>query len=55
MEALIVMTILYEVIGIFIIILLIFPSLLKYVGFNKTGIVLSIVLHFLGGYLMFFS
>jgi hypothetical protein len=55
MEALVIFTILSEVIGIYIVILLIFPNLLTYVGYNKTGIVLSIAFHFLGGYLMFFS
>jgi hypothetical protein len=55
MDVLVVLTILSEVLGIYILILLIFPNLLTYVGYNKTGIVLSIVFHFLGGYLMFFS
>jgi hypothetical protein len=54
MEAAVIFTILYEVIGIFFIILLIIPSLLSYVGLNKTGLVLTIMLHFLGGYIMFF-
>jgi hypothetical protein len=55
MDVLVILTILSEVIGIYIVILLIFPNLLEYVGYNKTGIVLSIAFHFLGGYLMFFS
>ena len=55
MESFAVLTILYEVLGIFFIILLVVPSLLEYVGLNKTGLVLTIAFHFLGGYLMFFS
>lgn len=55
MESLVIFTILYEVFGIFFFILLVFPNLLEYVGFSKTGLVLTIAFHFLGGYLMFFS
>jgi hypothetical protein len=55
MELLVIATILTEVLGIYIFILLLFPNLLDYVGLNKTGLVLTIAFHFLGGYLMFFS
>jgi hypothetical protein len=55
MELLVIITILTEVLGIYILILLVFPNLLTYVGYNKTGLVLTIAFHFLGGYLMFFS
>jgi hypothetical protein len=55
MDVLVILTILSEVIGIYIVILLIFPNLLEYVGYNKTVIVLSIAFNFLGGYFIFFS
>jgi hypothetical protein len=55
MEILTVVTILAEVLGMYILILVVFPNLLEYFGLKNTGLVLTIALHFLGGYLMFFS
>jgi hypothetical protein len=54
MEVLIIITILCEIMG-FLLCMYLFYELLKYIGFNRSIFVLSIVLHFLGGYLMFFS
>ena len=54
MESFVIVTLLCEVIAIFTSMYL-FYELLKYVGFDKSVHVLSISLHFVGGYLMFFS
>ena len=54
MESLIIITLLCKVVAIFTCIYLSY-EFIKYVGFNKSMYVLSILLHFLGGYLMFFS
>jgi hypothetical protein len=54
MESLIIITLLCKVVAIFTSIYLLY-ELLKYIGFDKSTFVLSILLHFLGGYLMFFS
>jgi hypothetical protein len=54
MDSLIVVTILFRVIFLFAGLFL-FYKFLNYIGFNTSMVVLSVVLHFLGGYLMFFS
>lgn len=54
MESFIIITLLCKVIATFTSIYLLY-ELLKYVGFDKSVYVLSILFHFVGGYLMFFS
>lgn len=54
MESFIIMTLLCEMIAMLVILYLLY-ELLKYIGLDKSVFVLSILLHFIGGYLMFFS
>jgi hypothetical protein len=54
MESLIIITILCKLIILLICFYLLY-EFIKYIGFDRTIFVLSIVLHFIGGYLMFFS
>jgi hypothetical protein len=54
MESFIVVTIMCKIIGFLLCIFLLY-QFLKYVGFERSALVLSVVAHFLGGYLMFFS
>jgi hypothetical protein len=54
MESLIAISILCKIIG-FLLCMFLLYKLLKYVGFERSALVFSVIAHFLGGYLMFFS
>ena len=54
MESFVIITIICQLVILLLSIYLLY-EFIKYIGFNRTAFVLSILLHFLGGYLMFFS
>ena len=54
MESFVLITVLCQVIALIAILYLVY-LLFKSIGFSYSIVILTVVLHFLGGYLMFFS